>query len=76
MATASLWIAVASILATFDIRKAVDEKGLPIEPSYEYDSGFIKSVPFTLRRICLTLIPSAHRCRSNVALCRDHQPKL
>ncbi|KAJ7839988.1 cytochrome P450 [Mycena olivaceomarginata] len=50
MATASLWIAVASIFATFDIRKAVDEKGLPIEPSYEYDSGFINApLPFECR---------------------------
>lgn len=42
MATASLWITVASILATFDITKATDEHGKEIEPSYEYDSGFIK----------------------------------
>ncbi|KAJ7688517.1 hypothetical protein B0H14DRAFT_2421125, partial [Mycena olivaceomarginata] len=39
MALSSLWITVVSILATFDITKAVDEKGNVVEPSYEYLSG-------------------------------------
>jgi hypothetical protein len=42
MASASLWITVSSVLATFDITKAVDEHEREIEPSYEFDSGFIK----------------------------------
>jgi hypothetical protein len=42
MANASLWITVASVLATFDITKALDVNGREIEPSYEFDSGFIK----------------------------------
>ncbi|KAJ6472340.1 family 64 cytochrome P450 [Mycena vitilis] len=42
MATAGLWIAIASILAAFDIAKPLDEEGQVIEPSFEYDSGFIK----------------------------------
>ncbi|KAJ7639928.1 cytochrome P450 [Mycena rosella] len=33
MAISSIWITVASLLATFDIRKAVDEDGRTIEPS-------------------------------------------
>ncbi|KAJ7897649.1 cytochrome P450 [Mycena olivaceomarginata] len=41
MAQWSVWISVASILATFDISKSVDEKGVPIEPSGEYTSGLL-----------------------------------
>ncbi|KAJ7162657.1 cytochrome P450 [Mycena crocata] len=41
LATASMWIAVTSILAAFDITKAVDENGQVIEPSYEYVSGLV-----------------------------------
>ncbi|KAJ7209147.1 cytochrome P450 [Mycena pura] len=47
MALSSIWITVASILATFDITKAVDEEGKVIEPSYEYLSGLISTpLPF------------------------------
>ncbi|KAJ6579966.1 cytochrome P450 [Mycena vulgaris] len=44
MAVASLWITIASMLSTFDIKKAVDEYGKEIEPSHEYFPGLI-SVP-------------------------------
>ncbi|KAJ6536394.1 cytochrome P450 [Mycena capillaripes] len=47
MALSSIWITVVSILATFDINKAVDERGNVIEPSYEYLSGLVSGpVPF------------------------------
>ncbi|KAF7368570.1 Cytochrome P450 [Mycena venus] len=47
MALSSMWITVASILATFDISKAVGEDGRVIEPSYEYLSGLISTpLPF------------------------------
>ncbi|KAF8189526.1 cytochrome P450 [Mycena galopus ATCC 62051] len=47
MATASLWITIASILATFEITKALDENGREIEPSYEFGFGFINApLPF------------------------------
>ncbi|KAJ7934499.1 cytochrome P450 [Mycena leptocephala] len=47
MAFSSIWITVVSILATFDITKAVDEKGNVVELSYEYLSGVISTpVPF------------------------------
>ncbi|KAJ7303729.1 cytochrome P450 [Mycena albidolilacea] len=47
MALSSIWITVVSILATFDINKAVDERGNVIEPSYEYLSGLVSApVPF------------------------------
>lgn len=42
MATSTIWIAVVSILAAFDIRKAVDEDGRDIEPTYEFLSGSIR----------------------------------
>ncbi|KAJ7300689.1 cytochrome P450 [Mycena albidolilacea] len=41
MALSSIWITVASILATFNITKAVDEEGNTIEPSHDYISGVI-----------------------------------
>ncbi|KAJ6569258.1 cytochrome P450 [Mycena capillaripes] len=47
LATATLWIGIVSMLATFDIRKAVNDQGDIIEPTYEYISGFISGpVPF------------------------------
>ncbi|KAJ6580672.1 cytochrome P450 [Mycena capillaripes] len=47
MATASLWITIASILSTFNIKKLVDEDGNTVEPSYAYFSGFISTpLPF------------------------------
>ncbi|KAJ6503785.1 cytochrome P450 [Mycena sanguinolenta] len=47
MANASLLITIASVLATFDITKALDDNGQVIEPSYEFDSGFINTpLPF------------------------------
>jgi len=36
MASSAVWIAIASIIATFDIAKAVDEDGKVVEPSFEY----------------------------------------
>ena len=41
MAFASAWIAIASLIAVFDIKKAVDEDGETIEPSQEYLSSLV-----------------------------------
>ncbi|KAJ7211168.1 cytochrome P450 [Mycena pura] len=49
MATASIWIAVASMLAAFDIKKAVDEDGKEIEPSFEYSSTGVLSAPLPFK---------------------------
>jgi hypothetical protein len=46
MATDSLWIVIASILATFDISKAIGDDGRVVEPSYEYVSALVRSVFF------------------------------
>ncbi|KAJ7032293.1 cytochrome P450 [Mycena alexandri] len=47
MATSSLWIAIASILAAFNIGKAIEEDERIIEPSYEYSPGFLSTpLPF------------------------------
>ncbi|KAJ7873152.1 cytochrome P450 [Mycena leptocephala] len=47
MATSSVWITIASILATFDITKAVGEDGKVIEPDHEYFSALvIMPLPF------------------------------
>ncbi|KAF5372144.1 hypothetical protein D9758_005118 [Tetrapyrgos nigripes] len=39
MAHSTVWVAIASILATFDIGKARDDQGREVEPSYEYVSA-------------------------------------
>jgi hypothetical protein len=36
-----MWIAVACILCCFDIVKAKDKNGVPVDPSGEYSSGFL-----------------------------------
>ena len=41
MAQWSLWISAASILATFNITKGLDENGVPVEPSGELTSGLL-----------------------------------
>lgn len=41
MATSAVWIAVASIIAVFDITKPLDKDGKVIEPSHEYFSGLV-----------------------------------
>ncbi|EEB93098.1 hypothetical protein MPER_08295 [Moniliophthora perniciosa FA553] len=47
MAYSSVWIAVASILKTFDISKAMDEHGNVIEPVYESHSSIVATpLPF------------------------------
>lgn len=38
MAYSSVWIAIASMLTVFEIKKAVDKDGQVVEPSYEYVS--------------------------------------
>ncbi|KAJ7281062.1 cytochrome P450 [Mycena rebaudengoi] len=47
MARASIWSVVASILATFNIDKAVDEAGHVIEPTFEYLTAIVSApLPF------------------------------
>ncbi|KAJ7152976.1 cytochrome P450 [Mycena filopes] len=47
LAQNSLWLTMASILAAFDISKAVDDDGKVIEPSYEYYSALVYApLPF------------------------------
>ncbi|KAJ7467466.1 cytochrome P450 [Mycena latifolia] len=48
MATSSLWITVASVLASFEITRAVGDDGQIIEPSFKYVSG-LTSAPLPFR---------------------------
>jgi hypothetical protein len=84
MAHSSLLIAITSILAAFNIEKAVDVEGRVVEPSYEYISGSIWCV-FRVTRDCMDrgcmLITSVHfvvgRFRSNAPLPRARRrPQL
>jgi hypothetical protein len=42
MALSTVWIAAASILTAFNIEKAVDNKGVTVEPSMEYEQAMIR----------------------------------
>ena len=44
MIDSSLWIAVASMIASFDIGKAVDEFGNVVEPEIVYDNSVFTCV--------------------------------
>ncbi|TFY78585.1 hypothetical protein EWM64_g5427 [Hericium alpestre] len=47
LALSSMWITIASILATFNISKAKDENGNEIEPVDSYTSGMVSyPIPF------------------------------
>ncbi|KAJ7278952.1 cytochrome P450 [Mycena rebaudengoi] len=48
MAQSTLWITVASLLAVFDITKAIGEDGKILEPSYEYHSAIVL-MPFPFK---------------------------
>ncbi|KAJ7618737.1 cytochrome P450 [Roridomyces roridus] len=41
LASASLWITIASVLAVFEIRKKVGEDEKIVEPSYEWEDGVV-----------------------------------
>ncbi len=47
----SLWISVASILATFNIEKAKDEQGRDIEPGIQWIPGFSRCVLAKLQMV-------------------------
>ncbi|KAF8997758.1 cytochrome P450 [Cyathus striatus] len=48
IAKSSLWITMASILSIFNIDKALDKNGNPIEPTYEFRSGAVTHpIPFS-----------------------------
>ena len=44
LATTSLWFVIASILATFDIKKPLDGNGVPIEPNVSFDNSIFRYV--------------------------------
>ncbi|KAJ7251368.1 cytochrome P450 [Mycena rebaudengoi] len=48
MAQSTLWITVASLLAVFNITKAIGEDGKILEPSYEYHSAIV-AMPFPFK---------------------------
>ncbi|KAJ7491568.1 cytochrome P450 [Mycena galericulata] len=47
MAMSSFWITINSVLATFNIQKAVDEEGNTVNPRHEYVDGLV-SMPLSL----------------------------
>ncbi|PCH33770.1 cytochrome P450 [Wolfiporia cocos MD-104 SS10] len=50
LATDAVWIAVATVAAAFDVSKATDEKGLPVEPEVQFTSTLLsRPNPFKCR---------------------------
>jgi hypothetical protein len=73
MATSSVWIAVASILATFDITKAVGEDGKVIEPNHAYFPGLVTYAVFLeISKYTHWLTPG---CRSHSSAQSSLDPK-
>jgi hypothetical protein len=73
MATSSVWITIASILATFDITKAVGEDGKVIEPDHEYFSALVMYALFLeISKYTHWFIPA---CRSPSSAQSDLDPK-
>ena len=56
MIDSSLWIAVASMIASFDIGKAVDEFGNTIEPEVIYDNSVFTCVSISLLSFVSSLV--------------------
>jgi hypothetical protein len=38
----TIWIAVALVLSVYNITVAIDENGLPLQPTVEYTSGLLR----------------------------------
>jgi len=46
-ADASLWIAIASLLATFRFMKPLDSDGKEVDPIFEWTTGLVSQVSFS-----------------------------
>ena len=57
LADASIFIAIAQVLAAFNIGKAKDASGNTIEPLYEYTPGVIRCVFLQLAFLLLSSFP-------------------
>ncbi|KAJ7167243.1 cytochrome P450 [Mycena crocata] len=70
IAVSSLWILVASILATFNIEKTMDVEGHVIEPTYEYLSGLISApLPFKCN-----IVPRSKEAAALIPAANTHTP--
>ena len=47
----SMWIVITSFLATFDVKKAVDERGKVIEPDVVFENAVFRCVLHTARMV-------------------------
>ena len=65
MALSAVWISVASLLATFDIEKAMDENGNVMEPTHEYLSALVTYAIF-FPPVCLLYLTAKSECRNPI----------
>lgn len=52
LAQSSLWLTVASLLACFDLEKALDKDGLAIEPSTDFVDGLLSYASLLVFLFC------------------------
>lgn len=72
MARASIWITVASILATFNIDKAVDAQGNQIDPTVAYTDGIarqVKSIDSSFECLIILSLSAVNPGHSYVGYC-------
>ena len=50
IAISSLWLAIATMLSTFEFSQAIDKAGMPIEAEIKYETGLISYVWLVARR--------------------------
>ena len=63
----SIWIAVASVLSVYNISAAIDDNGLPMQPSVEYTSSSFRWVSgnamLSLTDVGVGSHPKPFKCR-------------
>ena len=52
VAEVTVWLAVARVLACFDISQAVDESGNPIQPAADFTSGVLRYLRTSIWQFC------------------------
>lgn len=68
MARETMWIAIASVLAAFDIVPVKDANGKDLVPPFENEPGFIMYVMHTCASVAVVLTGSLQRCQA-VQMC-------
>ena len=73
MAFSAMWIAIASFIYVFDIKKALDENGNPIELTHGYNSALVVYVSLFFLVVELSIRKClVAKCSVVLLACRNH----